>query len=197
MNIAIDVDEVLADFIEAYIAYHNQRFKTNLTSKEFYSYDFWEITGFTKEDTVRVVHDFYKTEEFKSLPVMPDSVEGIDILKKNGHILYAITSRPLSLQEITSDWLENNFPKQFTSLHSTGGYVGPQKTSKLEIALQLNCSHAIEDAPKFALQLAKGNIQVLLYNHPWNQNLKEDDDIIRVNNWEEIIDYFFIAKYFI
>jgi uncharacterized HAD superfamily protein len=44
----------------------------------------------------------------------------------------------------------------------------------------------IEDASETALECAEKNIKVILFNQPWNKNLKHKN-IIRVKNWKEAL----------
>lgn len=50
MRIGIDLDDVLAEFLEALIAYHNERYGTTLRTEDFMVYRFWEVWGGTRDE---------------------------------------------------------------------------------------------------------------------------------------------------
>ena len=82
MKIAIDIDEVLGQFMKALIEFHNNEYKTNLKLEDFFSYNFWNIWGGTKEEAIQKVYNFHKTNYFKSIIPVKDSQESIKKLKK-------------------------------------------------------------------------------------------------------------------
>jgi len=42
-TIGIDIDEVLAHFLEAYISFYNEKHGTSFKRGDFFSYKFWEV----------------------------------------------------------------------------------------------------------------------------------------------------------
>ena len=92
MKIAVDIDDVLADFVSPFLNYYNSRFKTNFKKDDFSLYTFWNVLGITREQAVAIVNDFYKTPAFRDLPVYEGAVEAIRELKDSNE-LYVLTSR--------------------------------------------------------------------------------------------------------
>merc|ERR1712242_224165 len=45
--VALDVDEVLAQYLKGFVTFHNVKHATNLKVSDFQSYKFWETTGGT------------------------------------------------------------------------------------------------------------------------------------------------------
>ena len=57
MNIGVDLDEVLGDFLSSLIQYHNTNYNSVLSREDFHSYKFWEVWGGTKEEAIQKLND--------------------------------------------------------------------------------------------------------------------------------------------
>jgi hypothetical protein len=62
--LALDIDEVCAQFVPALIRYHNDKFGTSLSAETFHSYTFSEVWGGTDAEGVEKVYDFFATKYF-------------------------------------------------------------------------------------------------------------------------------------
>lgn len=65
MLIRIDLDDVLADFINSLIRFHNQTYGTDLTKDQFHSYNFWEVWGGNREEAIQKVYKFHTTHFYQ------------------------------------------------------------------------------------------------------------------------------------
>lgn len=113
IEIYIDIDGVLADFVGGAIKIHN---KDESILEEFEgSYDIASVFGMTEEDFWKHINDdidnFYSnlkpTEECKEI------IDAVVELKHRNDIdveISVITSRHESLKESTTNWLYNNIP---------------------------------------------------------------------------------------
>jgi len=92
MLIAIDLDEVLAEFIDSFIEFHNAVYGTNLTRNNFFSYKFWEAWGGTRKEAINKVYEFHKTPYFKNIKPVEGAIEGVKKIGKKNKLI-VITSR--------------------------------------------------------------------------------------------------------
>ncbi len=187
MKIAIDIDEVLGQFMKALIEFHNSEYKTNLKLEDFFSYNFWNIWGGTKEKAIKKVYNFHKTNYFKNIIPVKDSQESIKKLKE-GNELFIITSRQNDVIEETKEWIKKNFPNIFSDIYFTNHFSqnGTSKTKK-EICDLLNIDILIEDSLEYSLECIKPNRKIFLLDYPWNKNNNLPKEITRVYSWKEIM----------
>ena len=180
MIIGIDLDEVLADFMNPFIRFHNEKYKTSLKRDDFTSYFLWNNLGGTEEETKLKLDEFDATDYFKDIQPIPDSIETTKILNLY-HRLIILTSRPLNTNNETRYWVNRFFSNIFSDLYFTN-----KKRKKSEICLDLNISLLIEDSLEYALESALKDIKVLLFDCPWNQSNELQKNITRVYSWSEI-----------
>ncbi len=188
MKLAIDIDEVLAEFLESLLTYHNGKHKTNWRKEDFHSYHFWKVWGGTIQQAIDKCSDFFETDNFTNLEPVKGSIESIKELSKQQD-LYDVTSRPYKIENKTRVWLNKHFGDVFQEVHFTNGYVGtdvPSRT-KLEICKEIGTEILIEDSIDYAKQCCN-EIKVILINKPWNQENFEHENLIRVDSWDQVLD---------
>jgi 5'(3')-deoxyribonucleotidase len=188
MKIGIDLDEVLVDFLPAFIEYHNATYHTSLKRDDFFSYQYYEVFGGTLEETMRKVYDFHQTPYFKNMKPIAGTQEAISLLKE-GNELFIITSRQDSVKEITIQWINEYFPNSFNDIILTNNhsFSGDVKT-KREYCDLLKIDALIDDQVYYALECLAPNRKIFLLDCPWNQSAELPPGISRVYSWQEIID---------
>ena len=188
MKIAIDIDEVLGQFLSALIEYHNNKYDTKFTEEDFHSYNFWNVWGGTKDEAIEKVYNFNRTVSFKNIEPVGGAKKSINELKEKNE-LFIITSRPQDTKENTKEWLEKNFPNTFSKVYFTGDFVndGHLKTKK-EICDDLDIDILIEDSGNYANDCTNSKRKVFLFNKPWNKDITIKEGVIRINSWKEIVE---------
>ena len=188
MLIGVDLDEVLADLLSAFIRYHNDKYGTSLDREGFHSYDLWKAWGGTREDAVQKVKDFYKTKYFKNITPLSGSVRGIDILCKTNELI-VITSRPSYVEEETKEWINYYFPDKFSDIYFVANPYQPgiYKRKKSDICRELGVDVFIEDCFNYARDCANNGTHVFLFDSPWNRSGKLPTGVVRVKSWGEIV----------
>ncbi|MDP3698387.1 MAG: hypothetical protein Q8R47_02265 [Nanoarchaeota archaeon] len=190
MNIGVDVDEVLAELMEAYLQYHNQNYNTNAHKKDMFSYSYREVFGGTEEEHQQRVLNFFKTEHFQNIKPVPGALKTIQQLTKE-HQLCIITARPHVVRKETEQWLSAYFADAFHCINLTNQWHGVGKQQlKSEIGKEQKISVMIDDSLKHALDCASQGMHVLLadFNYPWNQSREKlPENIKRVHSWKEIV----------
>ena len=194
MLLGIDLDEIVADSLDAIIKFHNEKYKTNLKKDNFVSYRFWEIWGGTKEESVKKISEFFKTDHLANIYPIAGSLGALADLKKSGHELFIITGRRNEIIKQTEEWIEKHFPNIFSGAHFANSYtLGGHERKKSDICKKLGVELIIEDDLLHATDCAKNGIKVFLFDYPWNQgNLSPN--IERVFSWSEIVDKLVIRK---
>lgn len=191
--IAVDVDEVLAQFVPQLIAFHNSRYATNHTIKDFHSYEFWRVWEIPREECDVRVREFFDSEHFAVMPTIPHSIEVLMELKRHHphYQFYAVTSRQSFLEEVTRKWLHTHFPGVFTDVLLGNHYGTGTKRSKPEMCASVNAKVLIDDSLLYATQCADAGLRVLLFDlehsYPWNKTAGPlHPNIIRVDSWHTV-----------
>lgn len=189
MKIAIDIDDVLVEFVPSLARWYNDKFGTNLKKEDFYTFAFHEIWGGTHLESVGKVRKFLDSGIIKDLNVIEGAAEVLKELDNKGHELHIVTSRFPDLHEDTLIWLDRHFKGIFKEVHFGHNKISKQKDSlsKAERCKQLDIDLLIDDLPEHALECAKKGIRVLLFDAPWNQDIKENKKIKRVCGWGDVL----------
>ncbi len=189
MKIGIDIDEVLARFLPAIIRYHNETYNTSLKKEDFKTYNLWESWGGTREESIGKINDFFKTDYFRKIKPISGAQEATRVLKDNND-LSIITSRKDEIAKETNYWVDKHFPNIFSGVHFAGHYFSNGKNSRTkgQICNSLDVDILIEDNFEYALECISPKRKVLLFDYPWNREIKLPQGIKRVHSWEEIIE---------
>jgi len=187
MIIGIDIDDVLAEFIQEYLIHHNSINDTAYVKEDIRDYDLQKVLPYTREEILKKIFAFYEHENFRKLPTLTNAKEVIDILKKT-HELHAITARPIFTKQNTTDWITKNFSDAFKSINFSNEFgLSKEHKNKPEICEDLNVNIMIEDSPKYAEAISKKGIKVLMITQPWNTKYQQEN-VERVKDWNEILE---------
>lgn len=185
-KIGIDIDEVIAKFMENYLSFHNTKHSTKFKLKNITNYHLWECgIHNSKEESTREVSEFQNSPYFDKIGLIPGAKSAIERLSKQ-HNLYFITARPKELKQKTTDFFYSHFPKDGFEFIFSGDIYGGEKKS--EICKNLGINLMIEDNPHYALDCANEGIRSLLLKKPWNEKYTHHKNITFVKNWKEIME---------
>src|SRR3989344_3887357 len=186
MIIGIDMDEVLAELLEAYLEYHNQNYNTKIQKKDMFSYHFHEVFGGSEEETQQKLGYFFKSERFQKIQPITGALQIIPQLAKE-HQLCIITARPNIIRQETELWLTKHFPNAFQSINLTNQWHGVgKKQTKSEVGTKNKIDIMIDDSLYHAVDCASKGIYVLLadFDYPWNKTSEKMlENIKRVHSW--------------
>jgi len=188
-KIAIDIDDVLADFHTALLNWHNDNYGTSLRTEDIKTYFFNQVWGGTIEETIKKVNNFHNSVYSQKIIPIIYSVSSIDILSKENE-LFVVTSRASFLEKETKIWLDKFFQNKFSGIfHSSNHYTQVENSgkNKLEICRELNASVLIDDSLDYIKQCASTNIKGILFgDYPWNRY--DGSDKIVAKNWNEVLE---------
>ncbi|MCH7562145.1 MAG: hypothetical protein IIC67_12455 [Thaumarchaeota archaeon] len=180
MKIAFDIDDTLVDFNSAFLRHYNGKYGTDFKIEEGYHY---EHLGISREQNIIEMEEFFKSEDFKNMTLLPGVKESMAKIQGEHAI---VTARPAYLLEITNfhqTKLETAFPVffSFNNFSQTGD------KSKSEICVKEGYDIIVEDNVKNAIECAEKGIKSILIVHPWTKTENLPESVIQVNNWEEIL----------
>jgi uncharacterized HAD superfamily protein len=187
MKIAVDMDEILSEFCNSFIKFHNFKYQTSFKKNDFFSFDFSKVLKCSEEEAINRVNLFFESDFFKIIDLVPGSLKGINLLKQK-HELHLVTGRQEEIKEETIRWLNQYFPNTFKTINFTNHYSKLyKKTTKAEVCIKLGVKVLIEDSLEYSKGLEEHDIKVILMNVPWNQKEKLPSNFVRVYNWDDIL----------
>lgn len=164
--LALDVDDVLADFREAFVRVTREISGIDVRSDE-YSEDWRSLWG-TDELTTRRLATALKAPDFMlELLPLPGSQKAITDLAGT-HDLIALTSRSTKLLDVTEQWLKIQYGSAFQKIVPLGfwddlsGQAAREK-SKGEICKELGVQLLIDDQLKHCLSCSRLGILSILF----------------------------------
>lgn len=187
-TIGVDFDDVLMNFNDTLMHFHNARYGTSLIREHCTDFDLSNIWKCSPEENVRRILEFYETDMHWDAQPVEKSQEAVEALSRN-HNLVVITSRPESIRKKTLHWLEKHFPKVFDHIIFTNQFSGKTNVIKKSHACtKLGVEIFIDDHDKHALDIAHAGIDSLLFDTPWNQSAPKHPKITRVYGWKDILE---------
>ncbi len=184
LKIGIDIDGVLTDegpdHDNIWLQKMNNYFDKQIKKVED-TYQLAEAYGLQNEELNAFLEDELANIYREARPAI-DACETLKELKAKNAELILITARNKEFKELTLNWLnEHDFP--FDELH--------HNKDKAPLAVKKGIELFIEDNQSNALEISQNQIPVLVVNKYHNKNLKENNKIKRVNNWQEIRKHIF------
>lgn len=185
MRIGIDIDGVILDFerqMNVYAELYDLLVleKNGVINKNKFSY--LDKYNWTLEERQRFT-DEYLIKGTLNCSLMPGVKESLEILSKENDI-YAITARGLINKET-----KRYVSKRLIALDIKFDNIHFEVKDKLEKCKNLNIELMIEDNPEICEVLSKNGIKCLYLRDKNSPKLVENEYLIEVNNWGEILRY--------
>ncbi|MEK6839531.1 MAG: hypothetical protein AABX72_01205 [Nanoarchaeota archaeon] len=185
MNIGVDCDEVLAQFIGSFLDYHNRLYGTQLCFEDCTRPELYHVLGETNAVTWQRMMDFWDTPTFDEIRPVSGSVEAVRELRKS-NALEIVSSRHPGLLAKTETWIERHYEGCFSAIHFNGTDTNVLSRTKLDICRERQLDVLVEDSLSNALMCANGR-RVYLLDKPWNQCSDLPSTITRVYYWDEVV----------
>ena len=190
MRLGFDLDEVVVDLTSEFEKYLESTYGIEWPMNCFVDYNFVKCTFHHDEEfNARIVEDMLRAAndaefQFQAKP-LAGATEVLHKLKKSGHKLYFITSRPKQNQPYTHKWLrEYDIP--FDKLIVIG-HEKPKGVWGLRYRLDMY----VDDLQKHLLSMwaykKRWRKGLLLLDKPWNDDYDTGTRFKRVSNWYEIL----------
>jgi len=200
MKIGIDVDEVIAEFMDSFLKFYNHKHKTHFRREDFKSYNLWETLGVSKDQTTLAANEFYDTDYFRNITPVHGSIYGVYSLnKKMGNEVVIITARPPEIENSTISWIKEYFPilSDIYFVHNSAISGDARASTKGDICSRLGIDILIEDNLTFVNEVRQlsEKTKVLVYECPWNKGKELPQGAQFVKSWEDIRNYFDRMKF--
>ena len=194
MKIGTDVDEVLVPFAANYCIYHNNSYGTKANETDLKIYRLETLFNLTSDENFRRISDFYKTEQFRNIPLHPFAKEFIAEIARRGYLNHLITSRYAAAREFTPQWAGSTFGSDVKGVlftadsHYDEEYTRKHKImSKADTCIYNGLDIIIEDNLTNALVCAEKGIHVILMNKKWNENGSLPERVTRAYNFGDAL----------
>jgi 5'(3')-deoxyribonucleotidase len=192
-TIAVDVDDVLAANVPAFIAFSNERWGTSLTVEDYSEHwgDLWKVD---QEEWARRAVEFHDSGVVSTLEVIPRADAVLKTLAM-AYDLVIVTSRRTQINKETGEWINRYFPGIFSDVHFAGMWdevtEASSRATKAALCKQIGADYLIDDHLKHCQAAAEVGIESLLFgDYPWNQANDLPPNIKRVSDWPAISEYF-------
>lgn len=182
LKIGVDLDDTVFEFMKSFLKIFEERYRKKISFEEVISYDLSFLTGLETDKIVELIKNIGN----ENFVLCEGAKESILELSENNKIFF-ITSRVF--RDGTLESLKKTFPKMnFDLIFSHNPYVKTGKKTKSEICRNLGINFMIEDDLIHSEKCAKEGVKTLLLEKPWNQSYEDNENIIRVTGWPEIVE---------
>ncbi|MBR9705769.1 hypothetical protein GOV14_01920, partial [Candidatus Pacearchaeota archaeon] len=169
MKIAVDIDEVIAEFLVGYLELFNKKYNKNVKTEDVYTYNLWEALNFGKQESIELADEYHASLLFDNIEPVFGSQEGLKKLDKD-HEIFLITSRPPHFKEKTDIFLKN----YFSDLNLEVVYLGDPRLNtgsktKSDFCFEQGFDLIIEDNIHYSISCAQKGLKVILMDKPWNK----------------------------
>lgn len=183
MKIALDVDSVLADVIIPWSKNYKLLYGKIINKSDINTWDFWKKLELNKKQFNEIFTITWN--KWKDIPPTEKNLSNkINKLHEFGKI-DIVTSRSTETISNVKKWLnwQNITYKKFIHVSSQS------------LKGNLPYDIFIDDSPHNVVNAIKFNKYSILYNQPWNQQVKLHKKLFRVNNFNEAIKIMKILKH--
>lgn len=197
-TIAVDLDDVLAVTVPAFVEFSNKRWNMNIRVEKYNEnwIDTWGVVG---EELVRrteiIKNEFWHT--------VKHSDEALPVLKQlaDKYKLVIATSRRREVNQHTKDWINKYFEGIFEEIHHSGIFDVDKRNinlykeasvkTKAELLKELGADYIIDDHPKHCIGANSIGVKAILFgDYPWYDYNSIPKDIVHVKDWREVGEYF-------
>lgn len=179
LNIAIDVDGVLAEQVPAVLEPIRDELGVEMEKEEVRSWD--EAIPDTDTNIKILIENHLEDPEFvRRMSAVDGAVEGVRTLERKGHRLIIATARGDHIKESTENWLQRH-GFEYDEVRSV------ENRSKSTLHADL----LVDDYPKNVVEFSGSTGTAILFLQPWNEDFAEqrgtDDSIYVANGWDEVL----------
>ena len=196
LRIAVDIDEVLAQFLAQLNVFYAQEFGTRFSLEHYSKYYFAPVWGVHDDKSNAIVHAFFETALFRDIEPVPGALEACRRLKDDlGCDLVVVTSRQNAVRTQTIEWVSRHFPEIFSDLHMCNHFaLEGDVVAKSDVCKRIGAHVLIDDNPGYALDCASEGVPSLLFDwdgkYPWSKDGRTQGEelITTVASWREVED---------
>lgn len=179
MKIAMDLDGVVFNWVEAFIDYTNAKYGYADDSYEFTQWSFFmqEDVELNEEQFVESYKEFNDYRMWQGLEIYPNVKNSLCALHSMGHEIIYLTHRIAGSEMSTLKSLVHN------GLPINGILF---ERDKARVAKELGCKIGVDDKPQTLIEYNKAGILPVKMKHKYN--LEKVANEIEITNMEHLID---------
>ena len=175
MRIAIDLDGVVVDLMQAYCRLASNKFNIDFATHNIRDYDLYKSLGVSSE----LANSLFKEIDYTALAAIDGAVDSILRLSEQ-YDLFFLTQRPQQVRHATKVWLNKHNLAAIELVFVCDNRAGAAKKSACgEFDL------LIDDDLDEILALQPGQ-RGILYNWPWNNNFNALGNLTIAQDWLQI-----------
>jgi uncharacterized HAD superfamily protein len=176
VKLGLDIDGVVLDFVSAFCRVC-QRHGIGLTYEAIFCHDLAQVVGVGRAKVHRLIGEAL---ESGLIEPYPGAAEGLRALRRGGHRVELVTSRPLAFRGATEAILHHH-GLEYESL------LFAQYLKKVEVVDGLDV--VVEDSIEEALAFYDSPLAIILMRHPWNRNSLNAEQRFRyVDDWAGLLE---------
>lgn len=185
MRVAIDIDGVLLDTVITFCELFNKKYGTSYQKSDVTKWEFFLDWNIPEDYIWDIFYQIYK--DSMSTPFIDDQIPTIMKALNQIHDVSIVSARTPQYRESVLEKLRFHGISQGS--HYNKLVLLFHKPYDLKIKEEFDVF--IDDNPKLAEAIKNQEKKILLlYNQPWNQEIDDTENVIRVRNWTEINSYF-------
>lgn len=186
-EIAVDMDEVLAQHNRELALWHNKTYGTNNHTAETYVTDrwdeVWQIDHALAEQRAVAFHNDRAHSRFQPVAGAYEALRRI----KQTHSLSVVTVRRQGVIDDTYKWLAMYFPDLFDNVHFVHFWDAGDSRTKADICKEIGAEYLIDDSSNHCNVAQRVGIQAILFgDYSWNRHDKLQHGVKRVRDWHEV-----------
>lgn len=193
MKIYVDFDDCLCETARSFSRLAVEMFEKKVPYEDIRYFDLEKSFGLNHEQFEQFMIRGHEPEVLLSYKETPGASVVINEWIDCGHEVSIITGRPASTYEPSRAWLDHHGLKN-VRLYCLNKYgrdsflKGSEFSLELEDYYKMTFDYAVEDSPKaFKFFDHNPNLQVLVFDRPWNRECKfPNRNYKRCLDWESI-----------
>jgi uncharacterized HAD superfamily protein len=174
MRIAVDIDSTLHHYWDVLSEVSRRRFGIELPYEEQLT---WGLTRLRPEQFEVCIRESHSEECILASAPYPGAVETVRGWHERGHFVHVASYRDSTCRAATAAWLET-IGLPYDELDCT--------QRKVERCVELGIELLIDDSPRSILGALGHGMRAATIAHPWNQEVCEEEDVIRARDWQEL-----------
>lgn len=174
MRIAIDIDSTLHHYWDQLAAEARRRFGIDLPYELQVD---WGISRLRPEQLQACIAETHRPESILCAVPYPHAVETVAAWHAAGHFVQITSHRAREAHDPTARWLER-IGLPYDELYCSFDKIS--RCRELEIDL------LIDDSPLNLRSAVDCGIIAATLEHPWNADVREEEDIISAPDWREL-----------
>ena len=187
--LAVDFDDVIANFNAAFSAFHNRVYGTSVEYNRIFSHDMHLVYECDESEMPARLDAFYESIEHADMKPIESAWSNLGQISELFEI-HVVTNRPASRHNETWNWIYCWSPHLdiISHVHFTNFYGGrghDVKQPKSAVCKEIGAKVLVEDAFKHALEVSEAGIRVMMPHRPWNIG-QIAPNITRVTSWGQI-----------